>query len=207
MKRTTSRSAGAKPGPPLDEVRWGSSPAVPRTPSSAFLLMLATIALLLLTSCGYHAATSGRSSHLPASVNTIYVPAFVNKTASYNTDHLLTASVVRELEERTKYKVVLQEDADADATLFGTVLSQQTSPLTYDSQTGRASSALIVVTMGVKLVDRHDHVLYENPNYVFREQYQVSRELSSFFEEESPALDRLARDFGRELVADILEAF
>src|SRR4051794_12168790 len=117
MKHTTSRSASAKPGPPTDEVRWGSSPAVPRTLSSAFLLMLAIIALPLLTSCGYHAATSGRSSHLPASLNTIYVPAFVNKTASYNTDHLLTASVVRELEERTKYKVVLQEDSDADATL------------------------------------------------------------------------------------------
>lgn len=171
------------------------------------LPVLAAGMALLFAGCGYHAATSGRSSHLPDTVTTIYVPAFVNKTTGYNTDHLLMAAVVRELQERTKYKVVLQQDVDADATLFGTVLTQQTSPLTYDSQTGRASSALVVVTMSVKLVDRHDHVLYQNPNYAFREQYQVSRELSSFFEEESPALDRLARDFGRQLVSDILEAF
>lgn len=166
-----------------------------------------TLLCILLSSCGYHAATSGRSSRLLDTVTSIYIPTFVNKTTAYNTDQLLTAAVVRELRERTKYKIVLQQDADADASLLGTVLTQQTSPLTYDSQTGRASSALVVVTMSIKLLDRHDRVLYQNPNYVFREQYQVSRELSSFFEEESPALDRLARDFGRQLVSDILEAF
>ncbi len=169
--------------------------------------LIAVLLLSVLTSCGYHAATSGRSSHLPASVTTIYVPGFANKTTTYHIDYLLTASVVRELEQRTRYKVVLQSDADADASLFGTVLSEQTSPLTYDSKTGRASSALVIVNASVKLIDRQGRVLYANPSYTFREQYQVSRELSSFFEEESPALDRLARDFGRQLVSDILEAF
>ena len=42
---------------------------------------------------------------------------------------------------------------------------------------------------------------------VFREQYQVSRELTSFFEEDSPAVDRLSRDFARTLVSNILEDY
>jgi hypothetical protein len=61
--------------------------------------------------------------------------------------------------------------------------------------------------MKVSLTDKHGKVLYENPSYVFREQYQVTRELSSFFEESSPALDRLSREFARTLVSNILEGF
>ena len=57
------------------------------------------------------------------------------------------------------------------------------------------------------LVDRRGKVLYENPSYLFREEYQVSHELSSFFEEESPALERLSREFARTLVSNILEGF
>ncbi|GAC1655657.1 MAG: hypothetical protein NVS9B15_16530 [Acidobacteriaceae bacterium] len=170
-------------------------------------LTVATVLLLPLSACGYHAATSGRASRLPASINSIYVPAFTNKTTAHGVDTLMTQDVVRELDARTKYKVVLHPEEDSDATLQGIVLTQQSSPLTYDSRTGRASSALVIVSASVKLTDRHGKILYENPNYTFREQYQVSRELSSFFQEESPALERLARDFSRQLVADILEAF
>jgi hypothetical protein len=61
--------------------------------------------------------------------------------------------------------------------------------------------------MNVSINDRQGRVLYQNPSYTFREQYQVSQELSSFFEEDSPALQRLSRDFARTLVSNILEAF
>ena len=87
------------------------------------------------------------------------------------------------------------------------MLSTYTSPLTYDSQTGRAASVLVVVSMKVSLTDRQGKVLYQNPSYVFREQYQVSQELSSFFEEDSPALRRLSREFARTLVSNMLEGF
>jgi hypothetical protein len=61
--------------------------------------------------------------------------------------------------------------------------------------------------MRVSLKDREGKVLYENPSYFFREEYQVSREVSSFFEEDSPALGRLSRQFARTLVSNILEGF
>jgi hypothetical protein len=65
----------------------------------------------------------------------------------------------------------------------------------------------VVVTARVTLTDRHGKVLYQNPSYLFREEYQVSRELSSFFEEDSPALERLSREFARTLVSNVLEGF
>ena len=61
--------------------------------------------------------------------------------------------------------------------------------------------------MKVSLTDRQGKVLFENPSYVFHEQYEVSRELSSFFEEDTAAMGRLSRDFARTLVSSILEGF
>ncbi len=79
--------------------------------------------------------------------------------------------------------------------------------LTDDSQTGRAASALITVSIQVTLTDRQGKVLFQNPSYLFHDQYELSRDLPSFFEEDSPAVDRLSRDFARTLVANILEAY
>ncbi len=154
--------------------------------------------------CGYHVA--GHAAQLPENVKTIAVPGFTNQTQTYRVEQTLTAAVIREFVTRTHYHIA-NDGTEADATLRGTILSTYTAPLTYDSQTGRAASVLVTVGMKVSLTDRQGKVLFENPSYVFREQYEVSRELSSFFEEDSPALERLSRDFARTLVSNVLEGF
>jgi len=166
--------------------------------------LAALLVVLLATSCGYHTGVKGAA--LPR-VHTLAVPAFTNQTRTYRIEQILTSAVVRELTTRTQYKIINDADPDADATLKGFVVSTQTAPVTYDSQTGRASSSLVTVTMKVSLVDKKGTVLFDNPNYVFREEYQISNQVSSFFEEENPALDRLSRDFARSLVSTILEGF
>ena len=165
----------------------------------------AAVLCMLSAGCGYH--TAGRASTLPTDVHTIAIPAFVNQTETYKIEQVLTAAVIREMTTRTRYHVLNEAGGAADATLLGTVLSTYTAPLTYDSRTGRAASVLVTVNMNVKLTDRHGKVLYQNPAYVFREQYEVSREPSSFFEEDSAALDRLSRSFARTLVSNVLEGF
>jgi outer membrane lipopolysaccharide assembly protein LptE/RlpB len=165
---------------------------------------LALAAVSFLPGCGYH--TAGHAVQLPENVKTIAIPAFKNETLTYHIEQMLTASVVREFNLRTRYRI-LYEAADPDATLSGTVLSTVASPLTYDTATGRAASVLVVVSMRVSLTDRGGKVLYQNPAYLFREQYEVSQDLSSFFEEDSPAFRRLSQDFARTLVSDILEGF
>jgi len=156
------------------------------------------------SACGYH--TAGHVVQLPDNVKTIAVPAFTNETTTYRIEQMLTASVVREFTTRTHYRIVTGGD-DADATLQGTVLSTVASPLAYDTSSGRAASVLVVVSMKVTLSDRSGKVLYQNPAYLFREQYEVSQDLKSFFEEDSPASRRLSQDFARTLVSNILEAF
>ncbi len=167
---------------------------------AAWLLLLASS-----TGCGYH--TAGHAVQLPENVKTIAVPAFVNETTTYRIEQLLTSAVMREFTTRTHYHILTDPSETADATLRGTVLSATSSPLTYNSSTGQAASVLVVVSMKVALTDRTGKVLYQNPSYLFREQYEVSQDLTSFFEEDSPALRRLSQDFARTLVSNILEGF
>ncbi|MBZ5722637.1 MAG: hypothetical protein LAO03_20040 [Acidobacteriia bacterium] len=167
--------------------------------------VLAVLFGLMSTGCGYH--TAGHAGTLPDQVRVIAIPSFVNQTQTFKIEQNLTAAVVREMVTRTHYRVVNQAGDDADATLRGTVTSTYTSPLTYDSRTGRAATVLVVVSMKVSLTDKQGKVLYQNPAYVFRDQYQVSSDLNSFFEEDSPALERLSQEFARTLVSNILEGF
>jgi outer membrane lipopolysaccharide assembly protein LptE/RlpB len=160
-------------------------------------------AALLLLGCGYH--TPGHSVQVPESVKTIAIPAFKNETLTYHIEQMLTASVVREFNTRTHYHIVSDDANEPDATLRGTVLSTVATPLTYDTATGRAASVMVVVSLRVKLIDHSGKVLYQNPAYLFREQYEVSQDLASFFEEDSPAFRRLSQDFARTLVSNILE--
>lgn len=166
------------------------------------IFLLAALASL---GCGYH--TAGHATRIPASVRTIAVPVFVNQTQTYRIEQILTRDVVREFLARTHYQIANDAGKSADAVLKGTVVSAQAAPLTYDAQTGRISSAVVTVSMKVSLVDHAGHTFFENQNYTFRQQYQVSREVTSFFEEETPALQRMSQDFARTLVGDILEAF
>jgi outer membrane lipopolysaccharide assembly protein LptE/RlpB len=175
---------------------------------SPFYISAATLlatALFVTAGCGYH--TAGHSVQLPENVKTIAIPAFENHTTTYHIEQTLTASVIREFTTRTHYHLLNETGEAADATLRGTVLATSASPLTYNASTGQAASVLVVVSMSVSLTDRQGKVLYQNPAYLFREQYEVSQDLASFFEEDSPAYRRLSQDFARTLVSNILEGF
>jgi len=149
---------------------------------------------------------AGKASNLPPNAHTLAVPTFQNRSQTYRIEAKLTSAVVRELNTRTQYRIV-SDLAGADAIMRGSVLSTQIEPLTYDSRTGRASSGVITIRMSVTLTGSDGQVLYSNPNYLFRDEYQTSEQVSSFFEEEDPAFDRLCRDFAHTLVSNVLEAF
>lgn len=170
-----------------------------------FAAALALVIAAALCGCGYGVA--GRTTRVSPNVQTIAIPAFENRTQSYLVEQMLTESVVREFGTRTRYRIVTAPSDEADATLRGVVLSSNISPVTFDSKTGRASTALVTVSVSVTFTDRQGKTIYSNPSYTFREQYQISRELSSFFEEESTALTRVSQDFARTLVSNVLEAF
>jgi hypothetical protein len=168
--------------------------------------LVTTLALAgLSVGCGYHEA--GHATSIPPDVKTIAIPMFVNHTPRYRIEQMLTAAVTRAFVEQTNFQVT-HTTAGADAVLQGTVNSVETAAVTFDPSTGRATAFEIQVTAAVRLTDLHTQkVLFANPRYVFREQYQVSESAPALFEEDTPALERLSRDFARTLVTDIVENF
>lgn len=160
--------------------------------------------LLLLSGCGYHTVNS--AVHMPG-VRTLAVPSFRNNTTSYRTEATFTKAVIREFTERTSYRVIAGTDSAADATLDGTISAFQIIPLTYDNVSGQTSSYLVTIRAQLVLKDRRGRTLWQNPHYLFRQQYEQTQDLASFIQEDSAATRRVAQDFASAAVADILESY
>jgi outer membrane lipopolysaccharide assembly protein LptE/RlpB len=171
--------------------------------SAAFLLAC----MIPISGCaGYHTVNS--AVHLPKSVTTVAIPTFKNDTQSYHTEIAFTEAVIHEFNSRTPYRILTSnDDADADATLNGTITGYQVTPLTYNNTTGQSSSFLITITAKLTLTDRNHKVLYQNTTYQFRQQYEETSDLASFIQEDSAATRRLSKDFAQAAVSDILESF
>jgi len=169
---------------------------------SAFACLCCVIAF---GACGYQ--VGGKGALIPPDIRTIAIPAFTNQTAQFRIEQQMTRAVTRELIDRTNYRVT-QNPAHADAVLRGVVEAVQQGVVTFNPQTGSASTLQVVVTASVKLVDLHTKkVVFSNPHYVFRDEYQISPTAPTLIEEDPAAFNRISRDFARTLVTDILENF
>jgi outer membrane lipopolysaccharide assembly protein LptE/RlpB len=169
------------------------------------IVLIISLTSMLQAGCGYHVA--GHNNSLPKSIHVIAVTALENKTTSYRIEQKLTSATVHEFLARTPYKIV-SNAADGDAVLRGKVVSVEAVPLLFDTQSGRATTMLVTVKCEVSLTESAtDKVLYHSENFVFRNEYEISTDVPSFFEEQDPALDRLAQDFARKLVAAVIENY
>ena len=180
-----------------------------RRNSARSLLQLALhigpVFAFVLAGCGYHVA--GRTEALPKSVHVIAVPALENNTNSYRIEQRLTSATIHEFLARTRYKVSSNPDG-ADAVLRGKVVSLEAVPLLFDTATGRATTMLVTVHCNVTLTQTDTlRVLFHSDNFVFRNEYELSTDVQSFFNEQDPALGRLASDFAQRLVAAVTENF
>jgi outer membrane lipopolysaccharide assembly protein LptE/RlpB len=179
------------------------------------ILALAMVTFYVaVAGCGYHVA--GRSDALLKTIHVIAVPALENKTSSYRIEQRLTTATVHEFLAKTPYKVV-SDPANGDAVLRGKVLSLEAVPLLFDTATGRATAMLVTVKCEITFEERETgKILYHTDNFLFRNQYEISTDannpnnptsIKNFFEEQDPALDRMAQDFAARLVAAVIENY
>src|SRR5713226_6910720 len=161
--------------------------------------------------CGYHVA--GRSNSLPKSIHLLALPSLENKTTIYRIEQRLTTATVHEFLAKTSYRVV-PDPANGDAVLRGKVLSLEAVPLLFDTATGRATTMLVIMKCEITLEERETgRILYHTDNFIFRNQYEIStnvtnpNSIKNFFEEQDPALERMAHDFAARLVAAVVENY
>jgi hypothetical protein len=161
------------------------------------------------SSCGY--ALAGRGSFLPAYIQTIGIPTFVNRTTAFNLETILTQKVRAEFIGRGKYQI-LPESTGVDALLTGEVTGVTIAPSSFTAQQ-LATRYALTMSARIELRDmRENKVLWENPSIMFRQEYEATggrtpSDPNAFFQQDANALERISTEFARTIVSAILEAF
>lgn len=163
----------------------------------------------LPSGCGY--ALAGRGSFLPADLQVIGIPQFVNVTPVYEIEQVFTERVRTEFINRGNYKV-LPETTGVDAVLSGEILSIQIQPASFTDQQ-QASRYILTVTAKIEFRDlKRNRILWDNPQWVFREEYEATSgadalDPNAFLAQGTDALERVGTEFAKSVVSAILEAF
>jgi hypothetical protein len=170
----------------------------------------ALVSAVAAARCGYTLA--GRGSFLPASIRTIGIPVFLNRTPYVMLEQLFTEKVRVEFQSRGRYSVQPSE-AGADGIVRGEVTGLSVVPAGFtDAQL--ATRYRFTVTISVKFDDAtQKKTLWENPALNFSDEYELRSRLlgtldgAAFLEQERAAVERMSTDFARSVVSAILEAF
>lgn len=169
--------------------------------SIAFLITL--LAVTSFTEC-YKPVTK---SQLPPYIKTVAVPAFQNDALRYKIEHRFTGAVMNELIRRGHGLRVQSEREGADAVIDGVVKGFGFSGVLLDDK-GRARIFEVTIIAGVTVRDQHDNrVLYDNQNFVFRGEFEFANDPRNFFNEEDPAVMRIARSFAESIVSTLVNGF
>lgn len=176
-----------------------------RKTSRLILLLTTLIYVCGFTEC-YKPVTKNQ---LPSRIKTVAVPAFqMGGTAlRYKIEHRFTEAVINEIIHRGRGLRVQGEREGADAVVDGVIKSFNFSGVLLDDR-GRARIFEVTITAAVTVRDQTENrVLYDNQNYVFRGEFEFANDPRSFFNEEDPAVQRMARTFAESLVSTLINGF
>ncbi len=143
------------------------------------------------------------NSGLPKNVKTIAVPAFQveAKGLRYKVESRFTDAVSREIIRRGNGLKVQGSRTGADAVLEGTIRDFGFTGVLLDTE-GRARVYEVTIVTAVTIRDvRNNTILYDNQNFTFRDSFEFTSDPRSFFNEEDPAVERIARAFAEAAVS------
>jgi Lipopolysaccharide-assembly len=165
--------------------------------SSAFLLVLLFVSGF--AEC-YKPVTKNQ---LPSRIKTVAVPAFQNNALRYKIESRFTEAVVNELIHRGRGLRVQGQREGADAVIEGVIKSFNYGGVLLDDK-GRARIFEVTIEAAVTVRDQTaNRVLYDNQNFVFRGEYEFANDPRNFFNEEDPAVQRMARNFAESIVSTL----
>jgi len=162
--------------------------------------------ILPFAGCGYRVRTSVGA--LPSEGQSIGIPTFRNLTTQYKIEQVVSRAVLKEFSTRTR-ATVNSSSSGVDMVLLGEIRSVSSGPVTFGTQAEGSqttgSAFLITIQLSVKLMRLRDSsIIWQNEDFLFRERYAMNSSVQDFFSEESPALERLARNFAASLASAIL---
>jgi len=168
-----------------------------------YLNVFPVIAILFFVSGFTECYKPVTNSGLPRNIKIIAVPAFQfeAKGLRFRVESRFTDAVTREIIRRGNGLKVQGARAGADAVLEGTIRDFSFSGVLLDSS-GRARVYEVTIVTAVTIRDlREDKILYDNQNFIFRDSFEFTSDPRSFFNEEDPAVERMAKAFAESAVS------
>jgi hypothetical protein len=149
-------------------------------------------------------------NQLPTRIRTVAVPAFQNQALRYKIEHRFTEAVINEIVRRGRGLRVQGDREGADAVIDGVIKSFSFTGvlLQPEDPNRRARIFEVTITAAVTVRDQvENRVIYDNQNYVFRGEFEFTSDPRSFFNEEDPAVQRMARSFAESVVSTLVNGF
>lgn len=149
-------------------------------------------------------------NQLPTRIRTVAVPAFQNQALRYKIEHRFTEAVINEIVRRGRGLRVQGDREGADAVIDGVIKSFNFTGvlLQSDDPNRRARIFEVTITAAVTVRDQvENRVIYDNQNYVFRGEFEFTSDPRTFFNEEDPAVQRMARSFAESVVSTLVNGF
>jgi hypothetical protein len=171
-----------------------------------FLRFTAVIALFLAVSGFTECYKPVTNSGLPKRIRTIAVPAFQfeAKGLRYRVESRFTDAVTKEIIRRGRGLKVQGTRDNADAVVEGTIRDFSFTGVLLDRE-GRARIYEVTIVAAVTVKDlRENKIIFDNQNFIFRDSFEFSEDPRSFFNEEDPAVERMARVFAESVVSTIV---
>jgi hypothetical protein len=168
----------------------------------SFLILVFLFFVCGFTDCYKPVTNSG----LPNNIKKIAVPAFQFEARGlrYRVESRFTEAVSREIIRRGNGLKVQGTLSGADAAIEGNIRDFAFSGVLLDRE-GRARVYEVTIVSAVTVRDlRENKILYDNQNLIFRDSFEFSDDPRSFFNEEDPAVDRMARAFAESVVSTIV---
>lgn len=183
----------------------------------SIVVLSIALAASMAIGCGY--SLVGRGGSLPKHVKVISVPVFKNQTLETGLEALVTDAVVGSLMKRGGLGI---GDANADATLRGTVVTYELKRLAYDTR-GVPNEYRVAIGAEAELIDlRNNEVLFTSKKLSIKKDYKVDEDISDLYpldrerdsrdintreQARKRALQLASEDLAKELISAMLDTF
>ena len=164
---------------------------------------------LLLCVCSFTECykRAGQGNALPTHIKTLAIPAFQNPSLRYKVEQRFTQAMIDEVLRRTRSLNVVSAPEGADAVMEGSIKNFYYRPVLIND-TGRARMFDVTIVIALKVRDQiKNKVIFDNQNFTYRNEYEISGDPATYFNEEGPAVDRMAKDFAKSVMTTIIEGF
>ena len=167
-------------------------------------IVITCLSFVLLFGCGYTFAPQGK--YIDSRIQRVYVKSFNNKTAQAEMENYFRTAFVNQFIQNSRFKIVNSEES-ADAIVKGTVLSFNTTPLSYKKNDLAAEERATVVLEVTFLENESGKVIWNSKNMTGTVDYTLNDDINLLSPARKSAFAKLANDMAEKAFNLMMSGF